>query len=470
MKKKIVYGLAGIIGLNIVATVVGVSIFFSKFVPNVPEPDFPAAISVEEARKQDLDYLRQFTTIDNSYTRDEKSAFSAALDQLEMDAENVSDGEFAMRIARAVALSDNGHTNVRPADLANEANSLPVRFFWFADGLHIVRAHRAHQDLIGAKVLEYDSQTPDELVDSLAPFHGGNTAYLRFRSPYFFSAPALMHAVGLSENSDSITLKVEDSFGELSFIELPVEANQTETLSLREYPLALHADEETESGNDWVHLNESAIAKTHYGRHPNKQFWTDTLPGGGAYIRIRLIFNHGEEKIGQWLKSLQQVYAHAPANYLVLDLRSNPGGDYMLTRNFAQSIKGLVAPGGKIYTLTDGGTFSAAVVTSAFVSHAASDQGRIVGSQMGDDEQFRAEGGKSMTLPNSKVRASIATGYHDWEHGCKNWSTCYWVNIVLGVAAGPLETDIYAPLSFKDYSVGIDTGLQAIYRAEGVTP
>lgn len=63
----------------------------------------------------------------------------------------------------------------------------------------------------------------------------------------------------------------------------------------------------------------------------------------------------------------------------------------------------------------------------------------------------------------------IATGCHDWENGCDNWKDCFWLNTLFDVAAGPLDPDIYAPLTFTDFSKGIDTTLQAVFTAQGVS-
>jgi len=86
---------------------------------------------------------------------------------------------------------------------------------------------------------------------------------------------------------------------------------------------------------------------------------------------------------------------------------------------------------------------------------------------MGDDMQFWAEGGGTpMVLPNSEIRLFASTGYHDWENGCEDWSQCFWINTLFGVAAGPVEVDMPAPLMFSDYWQGIDSGMEAILAAE----
>jgi len=91
-----------------------------------------------------------------------------------------------------------------------------------------------------------------------------------------------------------------------------------------------------------------------------------------------------------------------------------------------------------------------------------------VGAPLGDYLQFWSEGGGVFTLPNSGLQIWVATGYHDWENGCNSWVDCFWLNILHGVAAGPLEPDISAPLTYADYSKGVDTSMNAVFAAQGV--
>ena len=200
--------------------------------------------------------------------------------------------------------------------------------------------------------------------------------------------------------------------------------------------------------------------------NPEDDFWTDELPNNGYYVRLRWTVGTDGTSLRQWLAGIRNELQDEPADYLVIDLRSNPGGDYTQTMRFARSITELVKPDGRVYTLTDHGTFSAALVTTVLIKDGAGEQGQIVGSEVGDREQFWAEGGRSMTLPNSGIVVSVSTGYHDWENGCTDWSRCFWVNILIGAAVGKLDPDIIAPVTFADYAQGIDTTLQAVFEAE----
>ncbi|MEM9775650.1 MAG: hypothetical protein AAF902_13800 [Chloroflexota bacterium] len=451
---------------NAVIASIGVGLFFWRFVPRIPAADFPTPQDVKEAQEQDLVHLLNVTNIDYSFSEEAEAEFKHRVAQLQEMAGTMSDAEFGMEVAAAVALADNGHTNVSIASLADGLNSLPLRFFWFEDGLHIVRAHAEYEALIGAQVVAYDGTPPEELVAQLRRYQGGNDAYSRFYSPYFFASPAMMHAVNLANDAEQVTLTLRLINGETQELLVPVEENQTETLRVSDHLLAIPFPEETESGNDWHYFELEAGEQAHYGMQPDKSLWASDLPNNGFYIRIRLTLDTDDVRLSSWLADIQTQLKASPADYLVLDVRSNPGGDYTKTRRFAQAITALVKPDGRIYTLTDNGTFSAGLVTAAFVKHSAGNQGQIVGSQMADREQFWAEGGGAMTLPNSGVRVSVSTGYHDWENGCTDWRRCFWPNIFMGVAAGKLDPNIEAPLTFADYSGGVDTTLEAVFAAE----
>ncbi|MEM6899412.1 MAG: hypothetical protein AAF583_06550 [Pseudomonadota bacterium] len=469
MKRKLLIAF-GIIALLSLPGAIGTGLFFWKFNAKVPTPDYDPPANQTEARLQDLDYLLNLTTVDRSFSDAEADEFAAYVTDLQNDAETMTDAQFSMAIARAAAISENGHTNLYRSDMLKGLTSLPVRFFWFGDGLHIIRTRHEFEHLLGARVISYDGQNPDDLVAELDPYFGGNEAFLRFNIPTFLASPDAMHAVGLAVSPDRVTLTLRQPYGTEETIDLPVETEATPIISPDDAPLARPLRRENESSNSWVYPPADTFARSHYGRRPDQLHWIDKLTGDGVYIRMRLILDQDERNLSEWLSDLATQLKASPAEYLVIDMRSAFGGDYTKARKFAQGVREYVRPGGNIYLLSDGGTFSAAIVTHAFVLEAAGDQAIVVGTEVGDFAQFWAEGGAALQLPNSGKRIWVTTGYHDWENGCTDWSNCFWLNVILGVAAGPLGPDIFAPLTYADYANGVDTGMQAIFANEGVTP
>ena len=73
----------------------------------------------------------------------------------------------------------------------------------------------------------------------------------------------------------------------------------------------------------------------------------------------------------------------------MIDLRGNPGGDFLSAVDFATRIDEMVAPDGSSVVLVDKFTFSAAIVVAALLKHHARNC-RIVGEKMGDTARFFA--------------------------------------------------------------------------------
>ena len=466
--KRILLIIGGILIVNTVLSTVGFGAFMWRFSAKIPAANYEAPRDEAEARRQDLDYLLNLTKSDYSFSVEEKSRFKEHVSGMTANADAMTKAEFAMGVAAAAGITENGHTNASHWRIVDSLNNLPVRFFWFGDGLHIVRAREAHADLIGARVVRYDGATPETLVSKLDPYHGGNDHYLRFRSPLFFGSPAAMHAAGVAESPDQVTLTLQFSDGKERDVVLEAEQGATPSMRVGNHALPAPAEEEIESGHDWQFFDPTIVSSAYYAKNPDTELWRSALPGGGVYVRLRITMERSGNNFSDFLTGLKKDLSKNPADYLVLDLRSNPGGDYMQSRSFAHNIADFVKPDGKIYLLSDGGTFSAALVTMAYAVHDAGERGVIVGTHPGDDQQFWAESGGVLKLPNSGLRVSVSTGYHDWENGCKDWRRCFWPNIILGVAAGKLDPDIVAPLTYSDYAQGIDTTLQAVFAAESI--
>ena len=181
----------------------------------------------------------------------------------------------------------------------------------------------------------------------------------------------------------------------------------------------------------------------------------------------------GREPLAAFLeKTLEEALARRPG-FAILDLRSSPGGSYQLMAGFAKTLPAVIPQEGKIFILTSGNTFSAAIITAARVKYFSGARGEIVGEPMGDHPQFWAEAAARIVLPNSGLRVGYATGYHDWKNGCsiEQVLICYPANYFLGVAAGDLDPTIPVSWSFADYLEGKDTAVERIVgRGAGALP
>lgn len=444
--------------------------FFWRFAAHIPEADYPEPADAREARLQDLDYLRHLPQIDKSFTQAEEAELDRHITQLEEQVDALSEAQFLMELAAGAAITENGHTGASYRDLFGKMNSLPVRFYWFAEGLFIVRAQSDYAALLGKRVARYGGHAPDDLVSGLDPYHSGNDAFLRHESAMFFNSPEAMHAAGLIEKGEALALELVDTDGSITQVNLTAETRPSSAVRLSRTSLSPLDKSEIESEADgaqaWVTLAPEATEATWFGRLTETPLWRDTLPGGGIYWRMRDVVGTNEQSAADWLELEASKLREERAEFLVLDLRTNVGRNYLESVDVMTEITDLIVPDGRIYVLTDNATFSAGVVTAALALHGGGEQAVMVGAEMGDDGQFWAEGGGPMVLPNSDMWIFVATGYHDWGNGCTSLTRCFWPNVRYGVAAGPLTVDLPAAMRFADYSQGIDTGIKTILEAE----
>jgi hypothetical protein len=204
-------------------------------------------------------------------------------------------------------------------------------------------------------------------------------------------------------------------------------------------------------------------------RHTNLKYWRADLHDPELlpemlYVQINSVTNQeGTLPLDRFLNQVLDEVADQKPRYVAVDLRFNSGGNYERTVDFTRKLPELIPADGKIFILTSGNTFSAAIVTVARLKYYAGSRAEIVGEQLGDREQHWAEGGR-FYLPNSRIMIRYSTAYHDWEHGCSllEFRKCFFLNYIFGVPAGKLSPTIPTPMLFSDYIAGQDSVLNAI--------
>lgn len=430
---------------------------FWVFIPMVESPKYEPPTTAIEARLQDLDYLSKLIEYDRSFSETAKLDFSSRLTAIEATAESMSDAEFYLAISEAVALADNGHTSVSYRPQYTQYNTIGARLYIFSDGLFIARAAPDHADKIGHRVVAINDVPTETLQSALAKYKGGNQVWRSLYATFLIESPQLLEAAGYAASSDQIELTLETPAGELERVAFP--AIHTENANDQ----AWRAAWETllpETGNavyeGWSHaLSGETASVPDYLAAPWETL-SYTMEGNGLYIRALRGFAAGEQSIKSAYNEMLSDYANGSLDYLVVDFRLHDGGDYTKSMAFAKAAPKRVKEDGDIYIITGPNTFSAAIVTTAMLKYYAGDRGVIIGEQMGDREQFWAERGTDFRLPNSGYYINYATGYHDWENGCKGEPYCYTMNEMYEVPAGSLAPSVTLAPSFAEYQSGED--------------
>lgn len=439
------------------------------YYPGPPTVEYPTPADRREARVQDLDYFRRFLTLDRSYTGVTRAVASELIAELESRLDSVSDAGFQLAIAQAVAVADNGHTNVWLGRFSRAHGRLPLRLYWFADGVHVLRVRADHADLLGAELLSVGGVPVVEAGVALKTFVGGPwEGYRAYRGPILLELPAAHFAVGLSDSESASTLTFRKRDGSLVVRRIEAESLAEEEPLFWPNTYLLSAPPEPES-RTWLGLASRVPELPLYLQEPQLEFRMADLPQGGLYVQYRANVGEGIAAFGQSV--LRRIMEQTPA-YLVLDQRLNGGGDYTTTAGLMSALPGLLGDAVPIYVITGPATFSAGINSVAFVRAAGMPAAgaspvTLIGERVGDRERMVGETNE-FELPNSRLGMTFNTGLHDVANGCPPFPECYFRNYFYDVAVGKLDPDMTVETLFTDYLVGLDPVLEAIQLLRGI--
>lgn len=444
----------------------------ARFSPVIWPAFYGTPANRTEAQQQDINFLRGLVDYDRSFSPQALRDFHAHVDALAKRAGTLSDAELFLGVARAAAIADNGHTNVGAGALYRRFNRVGVKVFWFADGLFIVRARNDLAELVGAKVIAVEGVPIEDVVRKLGQYFGGAPEWRRLYSPLFLESPEIMQAAGLSSSSNRLTIRIASRSAEDRDVALDgVKAADAAKLPPRWPWMTLIAAPMADEGTTWNRTLPAAGAQVPlYLQKPEANFrWTRV--GGGVHVRPQLLLERPETPILANFEAVIRAGASKPFDFMIVDLRQSPGGDFTKVLDFAKAAPNTIKPGGRLYIATGPQTFSAAVVATALLKHYGGERSIIIGERAGDREQFWAETGLPFTLPNSGYAINYATGYHDWEKGCAGkHEYCFDLNLIHEVPAGSLSPSVPLAATYADYASGRDVVLDWIGAKEGVVP
>ena len=428
-----------------------------------PTPHYQTPRTLAEAQRDDLDYLRKITWLDWSYTEPTRSIANAVIDEALGKKLPLSPAAFELVVSRVLASADNGHTNVWGSTTANRFNRLPVRVYNFADGIFVVRALPDVEYLLGARILSIDGTPIETLRARLRMYTGGTENEKNARLPFYLESPELLYAAELSKTPESVLLTVVNAEGQEQTISLdalppsPSDPKIWPSKQLEPVPIP---------GQDprWIAaLKGKADSLPMFANAP-RAFFAGWLRGTTAYY-VRFGTNADDDGISIKefaSKTLHTILAARPADVIV-DLRTNGGGDYTLTASFMRSLPAQL-PNSTIYVLMSQETFSAGMTSAAFLKQAGGKRVIFVGDWPGDRIRFHGEG-SDFCLPFSGICTTARTAIHDYStRSCRPFLECDLLDLLYPVAIRTFAPDIYAPLSYASLARGHDPGVDAIIR------
>lgn len=405
----------------------------------------PAASDRVAGLRVDLDVLlAEVRRLNATYhARPLPDSVQQAAASLRQDVPTLTDGEVWVRMQMLLAMLGQSHNSVWHFLGANriDVTMLPLTFYFFADGVHVVEAER--HAWVGAEVVRIAGTPTDAIVQKLSRVVTSETPMkVKWLGPVYLRMPQVLHTLGVTESAGPVTLT------------LRLRDGTTQTVTLDPVPVQrrqkLRAPEGEETGPLPLWLS-----------HPDDPYWMQPLSESDAlYVQMNQVVNETDvpsasnlgglraETIDAFAGRLRDTLRAARPGAVVLDLRRNNGGNTFLYTDLLRTLVAYDAePDTRLFVLAGRNTASAAV-------NLATDLDRLtdalfVGESTGG--RPNTHGNESqVVLPYSGLSLGLSAVY---------WQQSYPQDDRVGVAP-----DVPVRLTSEAYLSGRDPALDVIRR------
>jgi hypothetical protein len=445
-------------GLLLIAIVAGlIYAMMHHFYPAPPRASYSKPKDPLEAQRQDLDYFAKLIAMDRSYSIEARARAQQRIAELAALNTVVPRPNFRVTLMEIAALADNGHTRL-DNDSGADPMELPVRVAAFSDGIYVLHGTKAYADLLGGKIVSIDGHPIDEVMGRLEQLRGGTPQWRKLWAEVYISWQDVLVGAGIASDMGHSTWTVTSPS--------PSPSGTTVTRTVTPYKPSddepdifvnrIYSPEPLkELGPDWVAYQPDRPVPITLSDF-DTTFRRVRLPHSCVMlIQFRSNDDVGNNNIKDFEAATKaDMRANEPCQ-LIFDNRFNDGGNLTKTIFFAKDLPHLIAPGGHIYLLTSGMTFSAGITTTALIKHSGRNRVAILGEPVGDRLAFFAEGGRGC-LPNYPLCLHYETGKHDYGHSCTNLDNCFWLNWLLPLRVKTLQPDEIITTSFADWRQGRD--------------
>ena len=277
----------------------------------------------------------------------EPAEFEAALERFESGVEGWNDERATAEFLRLVALVSqagmDGHTAAWPM----RVDYLPVQLYSFTDGWFVVGAEGGHEDLVRARVLGIGELTIEQACERLSPFLSRDNEWsLRARMALALTLPSLLRGAGVVD-------------GDATPLRLQLADGSTQHRTLSGVP---RADARPWGGRFARSLPSAGGVRWLEGRE--RPFHAEVLERERAlYVQYNAVLSQDEagRPLRDFAAEVVRTFEQRGLERLVLDLRSNAGGDSTTYGPLIEALKASEAIDrrGVLFALIGRATFSA---------------------------------------------------------------------------------------------------------------
>ena len=296
---------------------------------------------------EDIDQLKQILLskhrdINILYPSDE---LNADIELLKSNVGQLKEEEIIYGLMKIVSKMDVSHTQIMPFQRGIMDRMLPLKTFYFSDGLFITDAPKPLQHFVGTKIIELNDISIENVLEKLSEIIPAETRqHEKILFPYYLILSKILTGAGfLDTNESPIKVQVQDKTG----------ATHSFTLDAHSFPQFFI----------WSFFNKTnPRSKQTIGFQFQgvDNYWFEALGKDILYLQYNVCHNKIEESMAKFCAKIEQYLQDNATAKLILDIRNNTGGNYMTYIKLLRLIQKNFCEHGQLYILTSGKTVSAA--------------------------------------------------------------------------------------------------------------
>ncbi len=333
---------------------------------------------------------------DPSFATVDPGKIGAYIEDAQRAASQNTRERFLLSAMRLLALSGNGHTRLIPNDAISV---LPLRFVTIGRSVFLTKTSTSLTEFAPSKLIAVNGIPVGKIERAAACLLAGTRQRKRVIGPLLFAWPAALAVLGFAPFGHETQYQLESADGRRHTVGV---ANDDTVVASELYPRNEHGHvDPIWNFNGFVEIHDCS--------------------GNGRALKLPSFFDPGESALPEAIeKAAIRVQTHRES-FLVIDVRGNTGGDFLVTMPLIDAITESARRCG-CAALVDKFTFSAAIVFVAILRYRLGRKLKIVGEDMGDGLRFFAEGGL-IELPTSGAVVRYSSALHDWETGSADQTT-----------------------------------------------
>jgi len=279
----------------------------------------------------------------NPFLHVSKQQFEAAANSLSQQIPQMTDHQVTISLMKLVAMLEDGHTAIY-----SPYTPLPIRFRWFSDGLFVNAASSDYSRALGAKVVRIGNIPVDQAYAAMsAIISHENDQWVREITETYLATAELLDGLGIASGSAPVPYVFEDLSG--AQFELDVAPSSDALI----WP--------PDSSNGYVPL---------WRWNYNLNYWFQYLPTTNTiYIGYTRCAQMANLSFGDFMNQVLAVVAQQPVDRIIVDFRSNSGGDSTVFQPFLDALTANPILALKVRAIIGQATFSSGVMNASSLAY-----------------------------------------------------------------------------------------------------